>query len=64
MTEKKRTTYGACKGAPSHSDHMCMLMEKGLTEEIRRRSRHPAFVCGNCEAQADAAEDLCNPEAL
>ena len=64
MGEKKEKGYGACKGPRDHSDHMCVLMEKGLTEEIRRRSSQPAFVCGNCGARADTAEDLCNPEAL
>jgi hypothetical protein len=43
---------------------MCILMEKGQTEEIRRRSSHPAFACGNCEARANEAKDLCNPQPL
>jgi hypothetical protein len=64
MTEKKEQSYGACKKAPGHSDHMCILMEKGLTEEIRRRSLRPAYFCGSCEAQADEAQDLCDPEPL
>lgn len=64
MAEKKQKSYGACKGPSGHSDHLCILMEKGMTEEVRRRSSHPAFVCGNCGARADKAEDLCNAEPL
>jgi hypothetical protein len=64
MTEKKGRTYGACEGPACHSDHLCILMEKGLTEEVRRRSSHPAFACGNCEARANEAKDLCNPQPL
>ena len=64
MTEEKEKTYGACEGPACHSDHMCVLMEKGLTNEIRRRSSHPAYTCDNCGARADSAEDLCNPEPL
>lgn len=64
MTEKKGRTYGACEGPACHSDHMCILMEKGQSEEVRRRSSHPAFACGNCEARANEAKDLCNPQPL
>lgn len=61
---KKDKTYGGCESPEFHSDHMCVLMEKGRTEAIRRRSLHPVRVCGNCKAQADKAEDLCNPQPL
>ena len=64
MTEKKQRTYGACEGPASHSDHLCNLMEKGMTVEVQRRSSHPAFVCGNCGAHANEAEDLCNPQPM
>jgi hypothetical protein len=39
-------------------------MERGETEEIHRRTAHPAFACANCGALADAGEDLCNPRPL
>jgi len=66
MGEDARTprSYSPCAGPQRHRDHLCHLMEKGLTEEVRRRSDRPAFVCANCGAQANAAEDLCNPHPL
>jgi len=64
MTEKKQKPYGGCGKPGEHHDHLCILMEKGMTEEIRRLSSHSAFVCGNCGARANHAEDLCSPEPL
>lgn len=62
--EKASPSYNACAGPQQHRDHLCQLMEKGLTEEVRRRSDHPAFACGNCGARANHARDLCNPEPI
>jgi hypothetical protein len=61
---KITATYNTCTGPQQHCDHLCHLMEKGLTEEVRRRSDRPAFLCANCGARANEAVDLCNPEAL
>lgn len=61
---KAAATYNTCTGPQQHRDHLCHLMEKGLTEEVRRRSDRPAFVCANCGARANSADDLCNPEPL
>jgi hypothetical protein len=54
-------TYGACGKPEGHQDHLCLLMEKGLTEEVAQRTSRPAFTCGNCAAQANEREDLCRP---
>jgi len=66
MGEEARTprSYNPCSGPQRHRDHLCHLMEKGMTEEVRRRSARPAFVCANCGARANAAEDLCSPQPL
>jgi len=66
MGEKAKAAknYNACAGPQQHRDHLCHLMEKGLTDEVRRRSDRPAFVCANCGARANAAEDICNPRPL
>ncbi len=66
MGEKKRSTetYNACSSPENHRDHMCHLMEKGMHREIQQRTTHPAYSCGNCGAQANEAEDLCNPRPL
>jgi hypothetical protein len=59
---KAAPTYATCTGPQQHRDHLCHLMEKGLTEEVRHRSDRPAFLCANCGARANEAGDLCNPE--
>lgn len=61
---KPAATYSPCNGPEKHRDHLCHLMEKGLTEEVRRRSDRAAYVCINCGARANAEEDLCNPASL
>lgn len=53
-----------CRAPQQHRDHICLLMEKGLTEEIRQRTTRPAYVCGNCGARGNARENLCNPSPL
>lgn len=57
-------TENVCQQPEQHRDHLCLLMEKGQTAEIRRRSDRPAFACANCGARANAAEDLCRPRPL
>jgi hypothetical protein len=66
MGEKKRSarTYDACSSPQTHGDHMCHLMEKGMSAEIKKRTTHPAYACANCGARANEREDLCNPKPL
>lgn len=66
MSEEKGTvkSYDACSDPKGHRDHMCQLMEKGLSAEISRLTTHPAFTCRNCGARANDREDLCNPQPL
>jgi len=58
------SNYNPCQNAAGHRDHLCHLMEKGQTAEVKARSSKPAFVCHNCNALANEAEDLCNPSPL
>ncbi|PLX79070.1 MAG: hypothetical protein C0616_12280 [Desulfuromonas sp.] len=51
-----------CEGAKQHRAHLCSLMERGKTEEIKQRTDQPKFSCRNCRAVANKAEDLCKPE--
>ncbi len=64
MTAPAEKTYDTCIGPECHRDHMCVLMEKGMTEEVAQRSTHPEFSCRNCGARANRREDLCNPAPL
>ena len=54
----------ACPTPANHQMHMCALKSKGMNDEIARLSSKPAFVCGNCGAKANSADNLCKPQAL
>ena len=41
--------------------HMCKLRQKGLMEEIDRRSAHPTVACNKCGARANESRNLCQP---
>ena len=57
MTE---TAKAACSNPATHSLHICQLKKKGLSEEVAARSSDPVYICHNCNATANRAEDLCN----
>ncbi len=50
-----------CKNPTEHQLHLCQLKEKGLLEEIATRTSNPGYLCHNCNASANQADDLCNP---
>jgi hypothetical protein len=45
----------------NHPRHMCVLKALGLKDEVERRSTDPVIICGNCGAEADLPEYVCNP---
>ena len=50
-----------CKNSAEHQLHLCQLKKKSLSEEIAARTHDPGYLCHNCNASANQAEDLCNP---
>jgi hypothetical protein len=50
-----------CRHQSEHQAHLCQLKKKGLTREIAARTNAPGYICHNCNAAANRAEDLCNP---
>ncbi len=54
----------SCTRPEEHPKHLCELKKLRLSADIVKRTAAPAFVCHNCNALADRAEDLCNPGAL
>ena len=50
-----------CANRAEHQLHLCQLKKKGLQEEVTARSDNPGYLCHNCNASANQAEDLCNP---
>ena len=57
MTE---TAKAACSNPATHHLHICQLKKQGLREEAAARSNDPRYICHNCNATANRAEDLCN----
>ena len=55
------TAENSCKNTAGHQLHICQLKKKGLREEVAARTNDPGFLCHNCNASANQAEDLCNP---
>jgi len=53
-----------CTNLADHHIHICQLKKKGLPEEVSARSDNPAYLCHNCNASANRAEDLCNASPL
>jgi len=53
-----------CREQEKHPRHLCEMKKMGQLDEIGERSQRPTYVCHNCNAVADRAEDLCNPGAL
>ena len=50
-----------CKFPARHNRHICELKKEGLREELAARTDAPGFLCHNCNASANQADDLCNP---
>jgi len=53
-----------CRNQAGHQLHLCQLKKKGLLEEISARTNAPGYICHNCNAAANHAEDLCNPSTF
>lgn len=53
-----------CSCGANHHGHMCMLKSNGLTEEIRKVTSDPRFYCFTCGAEANCADNLCEPAPL
>lgn len=53
-----------CRDLTLHELHICQLTKKGLQAEVTIRTSRPAFICHNCNAEANLAGDLCNPSPL
>lgn len=58
------SNYNVCLLPTGHQEHLCRLMDRGQTAEVRQRSDHPAFFCRNCKAVGNLREDLCNPAPI
>jgi predicted RNA-binding Zn-ribbon protein involved in translation (DUF1610 family) len=64
MSKEREQHYSPCKEPSGHREHLCVLMERGMSAEVAARSQNPQFQCRNCGAYADARQDLCRPTPL
>ena len=53
-----------CSCSGHHHAHMCMLKSNGNTEEIKKITTEPKFYCFTCAAEANCAENLCEPAPI
>jgi hypothetical protein len=64
MGKERERNYSPCGEPAVHREHMCVLMERGMSGEVAARSQKPQFQCKNCGAYADTSQDLCRPAPL
>ena len=57
-------TTTTCRCGAKHTGHICMLKSQGLTGEIEHITNAPTVVCFTCGAEANSAENVCNPAPL
>ncbi len=57
-------TKQPCRDAARHNLHICQIKAQGLQDELAGRTDEPGFICHNCNAVANRAEDLCNASPL
>ncbi|ACH39145.1 hypothetical protein Gbem_2132 [Citrifermentans bemidjiense Bem] len=50
-----------CQCGAKHTGHICMLKSAGRSEEIAHISDHPTVTCFTCGAEANSADNVCNP---
>jgi hypothetical protein len=53
---------GKCTG--DHQGHLCILVGKGMLEEVKKMVQDPQYICFNCGRVADCEKNLCNPMPL
>ena len=50
-----------CQCGAKHTGHICMLKSAGRLDEIAHITDKPAVACFTCGAEANSAENVCNP---
>ncbi|AJE03065.1 hypothetical protein [Geobacter pickeringii] len=54
----------SCSCGEKHQGHLCVLKSKGLTEQVRHLSSAPTVSCFMCGAEANSADNVCEPVAI
>ncbi len=50
-----------CQCGAKHTGHICMLKSAGRLDEIAHITDKPTVACFTCGAEANSAENVCNP---
>lgn len=58
------TEQAICGCGEKHQGHLCVLKSKGLMEEVRHLTSSPTVSCFMCGAEANSAENVCEPVPL
>ena len=53
-----------CPESLTHKTHMCQLKNKGMMEEIARRTSFRTVVCAKCGVEVNNADYVCYPRPL
>ncbi|MDT8420231.1 MAG: hypothetical protein RQ754_07340 [Desulfuromonadales bacterium] len=53
-----------CLQMEEHHLHVCALKVKEMHAEIEKLYQDPHFVCTNCGAKVNKAENVCAPKSL
>ncbi|WP_298438983.1 hypothetical protein [Geobacter sp.] len=59
MAEQK-----TCSCGEKHQGHLCVLKSMGLMEQVRHLSSAPTVSCFMCGAEANSADNVCEPVPL
>lgn len=54
----------ACSCGEKHQGHICVLKSNGKTVEVAHLTENPTVVCFSCGAEANSAENVCEPMPL
>jgi len=54
----------ACQCGELHQGHLCILKSKGMTRDLEHLTDKPTVVCFSCGAEANSAENVCEPMPL
>jgi hypothetical protein len=53
-----------CTCEEKHQGHICVLLGKGLSKEVKHLALNPNVACLRCGAEADSEDHVCIPVPL
>ncbi|ANA40223.1 hypothetical protein [Geobacter anodireducens] len=56
--------HTTCSCGEKHQGHLCVLKSKGLMDEVKHLTSSPTVSCFMCGAEANSADNVCEPVQL